>query len=101
METVATPPANGRRSGVGFVGMDPERSAFALRHLYVYPRLRLAYTYIPKNACTSFKRTFGCAQGWLAEDAPTAHEMTLRWWLPGLLRYPVTGERIVVLRDPF
>jgi Sulfotransferase family len=81
--------------------MDLERRAFALRHLYVYPRLRLSYTYIPKNACTSFKRTFGRAQGWLAADGPSAHEMTLRWWLSGIVRFPVTEERIVVVRDPF
>ena len=81
--------------------MHPERSAFALRHLYVYPRLELAYTYIPKNACTSFKRTLGRAQGWLSEDARSAHDMNVRWWLSGLARYSGTEERIVVLRDPF
>lgn len=81
--------------------MDLEQSTFALRHLYVYPRLRLAYTYIPKNACTSFKRTLGQGQGWLAPDAPSAHEMDPRRWLSGLVRYPRAEEKIVVLRDPF
>lgn len=81
--------------------MHPERAAFALRHLYVYPRLKIAYTYIPKNACTSFKRTFGRAQGWLAEDAPHAHGMRLDRWLTGLAGYPRSEERIVVIRDPF
>jgi hypothetical protein len=81
--------------------MHPERSAFALRHLYVYPRLGIAYTYIPKNACTSFKRTLGRAQGSLAPDAASAHEMTFRHWSSGLARYFGTDERIVVVRDPF
>ena len=81
--------------------MYPERAAFALRHLYVYPKLRIAYTYIPKNACTSFKRTFGRAQGWLPDDAPHAHGMTMAWWLSGLGSYPRSDERIVVVRDPF
>ena len=78
-----------------------ERLGFALRHLYVYPRLRLAYTYIPKNACSSLKRTFGRAQGWLSVDSPSAHEMHRAWWLSGLVRYPGVDERIVVVRDPF
>jgi Sulfotransferase family len=80
---------------------DLERRAFALRHLYVYPKLRLAYTYTPKNACTSFKRTFGRAQGWLSDDSPAAHDMTVSWWLSGLARYPSSDERILVVRDPF
>lgn len=81
--------------------MDLEQRAFALRHLYVYPRLRLAYTYIPKNACSSFKQTFGRAQGWLDEDASSAHRMSPTWWLSGLARYYGADERIVVVRDPF
>jgi hypothetical protein len=81
--------------------MTLERRAFALRHLYVYPRLRLAYTYIPKNACTSFKRTFGRAQGWLDADAVSAHGMGVGCWLSGITRYRAGDERIVVLRDPF
>ena len=81
--------------------MGHEQLGFALRHLYVYPRLRLAYTYIPKNACTSLKRTFGRAQGWLGPDSPSAHEMRRQWWLSGLARYPRAEERIVVVRDPF
>lgn len=81
--------------------MDPERAAFALRHLYVYPKLGIAYTYIPKNACTSFKRTFGKAQGWLDSETPSAHEMTMSWWLRGLASYPRADERIVVIRDPW
>ena len=81
--------------------MGSERLGFALRHLYVYPRLRLAYTYIPKNACSSLKRTFGRAQGWLTADSPSAHEMRRAWWLSGLARYPRAEERIVVVRDPF
>lgn len=81
--------------------MDLERSAFALRHLYVYPRLGIAYTYIPKNACTSFKRSFGKAQGWLTGDSPSAHEMTAARWGRGLASYPRADERIVVVRDPF
>jgi hypothetical protein len=81
--------------------MHAERAAFALRHLYVYPRLKIAYTYIPKNACTSFKRTFGHAQGWLADDAPNDHGMRLDHWLTGIAVYPRSEERIVVIRDPF
>lgn len=81
--------------------MDLERGAFALRHLYVYPRLSLAYTYIPKNACTSFKRTFGRAQGWLDPSSLAAHDMRFSWWLRGISAYPRTDERIVVVRDPF
>jgi hypothetical protein len=77
-----------------------ERSAFALRHLYVYPRLSIAYTYIPKNACTSFKRTFGEAEGWLSSRSPSAHEMRVSWWLRGLAHYRGSDEHIVVLRDP-
>lgn len=80
--------------------MTLERRTFALRHLYVYPRLRLAYTYIPKNACTSFKRTLGRAQGWLGEEVTSPHDMTGRWWLSGLARYAAADERIVVIRDP-
>ena len=78
-----------------------EQRTFAMRHLYVYPQLRLAYTYIPKNACTSFKRTFGCAQGWLSTDASSAHDMTRTHWMQGLFRYGATDERILVIRDPF
>jgi hypothetical protein len=81
--------------------MDLERRAFALRHLYVYPRLRIAYTSIPKNASTSLKRTFGSAQGWLADDAQPAHRMRPGWWLSGLARYAGAEERVVVIRDPF
>lgn len=81
--------------------MDLERTAFAIRHLYVYPRLGVAYTYIPKNACTSFKRTLGTAQGWLDPDAPSAHAMRMSWWLRGLAAYPRTEERVVVIRDPW
>ena len=94
-------PAIQGRMGVVRALPDLERRAFALRHLYVYPKLRLAYTYTPKNACTSFKRTFGRAQGWLSDDSPAAHDMTLSWWLSGLVRYPSTDERILVVRDPF
>lgn len=81
--------------------MDAERRRFALRHLYVYPRLRIAYTYIPKNACTSFKRTFGQAQGWLDDDASSTHDMKATWWLSGLARYRAADDRIVVVRDPW
>jgi hypothetical protein len=78
-----------------------ESRSFALKHLYVYPRLGISYTYIPKNACTSFKRTLGEAQGWLDPDASSAHDMKVIWWAQGLVRYPQVGERIVVVRDPF
>jgi hypothetical protein len=77
-----------------------ERYLFAVRHMYVYPKLRLAYTYIPKNACTSFKRTFGTAQGWLG-STPSAHTMRVSWWLIGFASYPRVQERVVVIRDPF
>lgn len=78
-----------------------ERRRFALRHFYVYPRLGIAYTFIPKNACTSFKRTFGQAQGWLDADASSTHDMRVSWWLSGLARYRSAAERIVVVRDPW
>ena len=78
-----------------------EQRAFAMRHLYVYPKLRFAYTNIPKNACTSFKRTFGRAQGWLGANAPSAHDMTGAHWVLGLTRYVSVDERLVVIRDPF
>ncbi|HEX6248592.1 MAG TPA: sulfotransferase family 2 domain-containing protein [Nocardioidaceae bacterium] len=81
--------------------MDLERTAFALRHLYVYPRLGVAYTYIPKNACTSFKRTLGKAQGRFDDDTPSAHTMRMSWWLRGLAAYPRSEERIAVVRDPW
>jgi hypothetical protein len=81
--------------------MSLERRAFALRHMYVYPRLRIAYTYVPKNACSSFKGTFSRAQGWLADDAKSVHPMKPSRWLSGLVRYPAAEERIVVIRDPF
>jgi len=81
--------------------VDLERRAFALRHLYVYPALRLAYTPIPKNASTSFKRTFGSAQGWLAPETSNVHVMKRSWWLSGLARYPHTEDRVVVVRDPY
>lgn len=80
---------------------DVERVGFALRHLYVYPRLRLAYTYIPKNACTLLKRTFGEAQGWLTSASHSAHEMRRGRWLRGLASAARAEERIVVVRDPF
>lgn len=80
--------------------MGAERLEFALRHLYVYPHLKIAYSYVPKNACTSLKRLFGEAEGWLAPDSPTAHVMRPRWWLSGMARYPLVDERVVVLRDP-
>lgn len=78
-----------------------DKWAFAIRHLYVYPKLQIGYTYIPKNACTSFKRTFGEAQGWLQADAASAHAMKTSWWLSGLLHHHSVNERIVVLRDPW
>jgi hypothetical protein len=81
--------------------MGLERQAFGLRHLYVYPRLRIAYTYIPKNACTTLKATFGLAQGWLTAEAPDYHGMTAPHWLEGLAAYPLVRHRVVVLRDPF
>ena len=81
--------------------MSLERRAFAARHLYVYPRLRISYTYIPKNACTSLKRTFGRAQDRSGTDTQSAHEVTALWWLTRLARYPAVDERIVVIRDPF
>jgi hypothetical protein len=74
---------------------------FALHHLYVYPRVGIAYTYIPKNACTSFKKTFGRAQGWLPKGRGGAHEMKISWWVSGLRAYRSADEYIVVLRDPF
>lgn len=81
--------------------MDLERTAFSLRHLYVYPRLGIAYTFIPKNACTSFKRTLGQAEGWLQEGATTAHGFPVARWMRGLAAYRGAEERIVVVRDPF
>lgn len=78
-----------------------QRRWFALRHLYIYPKLGIAYTYIPKNACTSFKKTFGLAQGWLPEGRGGAHEMKVSWWLDGLRTYRRVTEHIVVLRDPW
>ncbi|MFZ0322934.1 MAG: sulfotransferase family 2 domain-containing protein [Actinomycetes bacterium] len=78
-----------------------ERRLFALRHLYVYPRIKIAYTYIPKNACSSFKQTFGEAQGWLTEARGSQHDMTVSWWMSGLRSYRQAEERIVVLRDPW
>ena len=77
-----------------------ERRVFALRHLYVYPRIKIAYTYIPKNACSSFKQTFGVAQGWLPETRGVQHDMQFSWWLSGLRAYRGADEHIVVLRDP-
>jgi len=78
-----------------------ERRLFALRHLYVYPRIKIAYTYIPKNACSSFKQTFGVAQGWLPESRGVQHDMQFSWWLSGLRAYRSSDEHIVVLRDPW
>ena len=78
-----------------------QRAWFALRHVYIYPKLEIAYTYIPKNACTSFKKTFGRAQGWLPAGPGGAHEMKLSWWLDGLRTYRKVTEHIVVLRDPW
>lgn len=81
--------------------MGAETFVFALRHLYVYPRIRVAYTYIPKNACTSLKWTLGTAQGWLDDQHTSAHEMTVRWWLRGLASWPAAEVKIVVVRDPW
>jgi hypothetical protein len=69
--------------------------------LYVYPKLGIAYTYIPKNACSSFKKTFGRAQGWLPKGRGGAHEMKVSWWLAGMRSYRSATEHIVVLRDPW
>lgn len=80
--------------------MSLERLLFAARHLYVYPRLRIAYTYIPKNASTSLKRTLGRAEGWRVDPA-AAHEMSRLVWLRGIVQYSAVDERIVVMRDPF
>ena len=93
--------AVGRRADPKIAGMDREQVGFALRHLYGYPRLRLAYTYIPKNACTALKRTLGHAQGWLTAESRSAHEMRRTWWLSGLASYPLARDRVVVVRDPF
>lgn len=87
--------------GVPGHGWPGERRWFALRHRYVYPKLGIAYTYIPKNACSSLKKTFGVAQGWLPKGKGLAHEMRRSWWLEGLRAYRSADERIVVLRDPF
>jgi hypothetical protein len=81
--------------------VDLEQRAFALRHLYVYPKLRLAYTFIPKNACTSMKQTLGAAEGWWAEGSGSIHEVSRRRLVPGLLRWSAADERIVIIRDPW
>lgn len=81
--------------------MDVEREVHALRHLYVYPKLHIAYTYIPKNACTSMKRTLGKGQGWWSEGGPSVHDMKQRHWLSGLAHYRSTDERIVIIRNPW
>jgi hypothetical protein len=81
--------------------MDIERAAFALPHLYVYPQVGIAYTFIPKNACTSMKRTLGEAEGWWSDDGTSVHTVAKRQWLGGLLRYRSVDEHIVILRDPW
>lgn len=78
-----------------------EQRTFALRHLYVYPSVRISYTYIPKNASTSMKQTLGQAQGWWSEGDSSVHEVNRVHWLGGLIRYPRTHERIVIIRDPW
>lgn len=74
---------------------------FALRHLYVYPSLRIAYTSIPKNACTSVKQTLGIAEGWWVENGGSVHEASRRHVPSGLLHLRDVDERIVVIRNPW
>lgn len=81
--------------------MSLEQRAFALRHLFVYPSVRISYTYIPKNASTSMKQTLGQAQGWWTEAHSSVHGVSRVHWLSGLVRYPATHERIVIIRDPW
>jgi hypothetical protein len=81
--------------------MDLGRRAFVLRHLYVYPTLRIAYTNIPKNACTSFKQTLGIAEGWWVEKEGSVHDASRRHVKSSLLHLRDVDERIVVIRDPW
>ena len=66
-------------------------------HLW-YSKIRVLYTCIPKNGCSTMKYTFGLANGDFDPDVPP-HLQEARYFNDGA-RLPADTKRVIVLRDP-
>lgn len=81
--------------------IDRNRHLVAWRHELAFPRSSVAYTYIPKNACSTLKLSLGYHEGWLSRDTSNPHGIGVGHRLYGKLRVLDPALRLLVLRDPY
>lgn len=75
-----------------------DSSIFRRGDIFYYKNIKIAYTYIPKNACTTIKKTLGFANGNLTKD-DNIHDPK------GLISFSanniLNSTKLIVLRNPF
>jgi hypothetical protein len=73
-------------------------SIFNSVHIFNYKNINVTYTYIPKNACTTIKKTLGIADGGLnINDDPHNRDGLKTFSANNILN----STKLIVLRNPF